>query len=429
MGDVEVDFQSLKLGLRDAFTELQDLINEEGPPDWSALLRTDVDVEGLTSEMAGVITQVRDQFQAGIVEAFELGGAPAAQHFADSFLPQLLELGMTPAQAYELLGLPADGSVQAIIDVQVDIAARDRAKQILDAIAGVDPGNPLIAALQVALVQDNIDPELVEIAALVAAHEMGIPVDLTPFTPEQLAAAQAVLDNANFVAPVTVDTSKAEKDTQAFREDQKAEQLPITAKAVTSNATRDLERVRAKPRVADIKANPTNVRESDKTLNNTAKPGGAPRTAPINTNVLLALVMNALLDHVARTRTADINTELHGWQLAESILNQISRDRTADVFVRTHNVGGSAANPFGAAPAPVAAAVGPLGGPAPLTATSTPTLVGAVATGGGEVHHHYHTSVNAGVVGNRFQLDRIIGDSMRRQSRLAGSRQAMRAKV
>jgi hypothetical protein len=434
MGDVRVDFQSVKEGLRDAFVDLQEFIDEEGAPDWSAMLRSDVDVAGFNSEIAGLITTVRDQFQSGIVSAFDIGGASAAQHFVTSFLPQLTALGMSPEQAYQLLGLPSDGSVEVLLAPIIDVQARDRAQQILSAISGVDPGNPIIAALQIALTQDNIDPELIEIAAVVQAHEMGIPVSLDAFTPEQLAQAQAILDNGGLVVPVAADTAPAEEQVKALITKEDLQTLPVTAKAEIEDAVRKYHDfvttkreavVTGKPEIAAALAALDGLKSD--------KGKGGPRLAPISA-VAETSVANILLAIAARARQADINTALHGAGDANFALDVVARDRIADIFVQTHNLG-SVSGALGAVgAAPVVAApggVGPLGAAAPLGATTpvTSSTTTVVADSGGEVHQHFHTSINAGVIGNRFQLGAILRDLNRSSARLVGSRQTGRSKL
>ena len=98
LGDVPIDFQLVKENLRDGFDELGTFL-EENPVDidWAKVLDTSQDT-GLTAELLGMIAGIRDQFQTGITEAFEIGGAGDAQHFVDSFIPQLAAFGMSTAR-------------------------------------------------------------------------------------------------------------------------------------------------------------------------------------------------------------------------------------------------------------------------------------------------------------------------------------------
>ena len=124
VGDVAVDFQSIKERLRSAFDDLETFIEDEDIViDWAKVLDTSQDT-GLSAELLGMVGRIRDQFQTGITSAFEIGGAGAAQHFVNAFLPQLTALGMSPAQAYEFLGLPADGSVDVLLKPLVDAEAK-----------------------------------------------------------------------------------------------------------------------------------------------------------------------------------------------------------------------------------------------------------------------------------------------------------------
>ena len=206
--DATVDFQGAKAGVDDAIEDLQTYIEEHEGIDWSALLDTSQIAPGdIDADMISVVQGVRDALQEGIVAAFEIGGAPAAQHFLDTFVPQLMEQGgLTEAEVYQLLGIPADGSIDAVLQPIIDQAAAARAVDILDAIAGTGVQDPRIAAIQIALERGDITGEIAEIAALLLAEELGIPVTLEGIPPEDVAAAQAYLDGNPVVYRTETDT-------------------------------------------------------------------------------------------------------------------------------------------------------------------------------------------------------------------------------
>ena len=90
----------------------------------------------LSSELLGLISSIRDQFQTGITSAFEIGGAGAAQHFVELVLPELTASGCRRLRRTSSCGLPADGSVDVLLKPLIDAEAKADASAILSSLAG-----------------------------------------------------------------------------------------------------------------------------------------------------------------------------------------------------------------------------------------------------------------------------------------------------
>ena len=403
--DATIDFQGVKAGVDDAIDNLQTYVDEQSI-DWTALLDTSQIAAGdIDAEMIGLVQGVRDSMQEGIVAAFEIGGAGAAQHFLDTFVPQLMKQGgLTQAQVFQLLGLPEDGSVQAVLDLVVEQAHLDKAKAILNTLAGVDPDNPIIAAIQVGLETEQIDPDLAYIASLLLAQKMGIAVSLEEIPPGDVAAAQALIDANPVTFPTAADTTGAEGDARGFRNDTEATTATVPVDADTAAAATDL---------LDL------VSED--------------RTATIFTKAVIDFA-KIMLDNLAADRTADVRVRLPNYWTAEGDLNHLARDRDSTVHVHmVENPTGEPLSPnpeaafaqlaAGATQAPMALGVGA----APLTAPTSSATALAPAPIRVEVINQTPQPVpsvhlHAAVIGNPHEVDRVVSRALRRHRRLNGTR-------
>lgn len=309
VGDQAVDFQGAKAAVDDAIEGLQTYIDEHGAVDWSALLDTSQMAPGdIDADMVAVVQGVRDSLQEGIAGAFELGGTDAAQHFLDTFIPQLTAQGLSPEEAYQLLGLPADGSIDAALQPYVDADAEDRARRILDALAGTGIDSSRVAQIQVALDTGQLDGEQAALVAELEAWRIGVGVYPTvddETTQAEIDAAQQWLDDH----PVTLNT-----DTGAVEE--------------------KLQRVTTKDREAKIDTDAPDAAKTSGEIDDVA----ADRTSTINTSfvqqVVQGLVLGAFLDYVARPRTATITVDTVGAWDANVAIDNAARDRTATIDVR-----------------------------------------------------------------------------------------------
>ena len=174
----------------------------------------------------------------------------------------------------------------------------------------------------------------------------------------------------------------------------------------------------------------TAAAEAEAALDTVAKP----RTADITAKTHGSLAADMELTFVARDRTADINAIIENYFEAEQRLERLARDRFSTIFVNTVTTGGGStgggAGPGPGpgtlmAPAPATAGLMTAEGPTALAAAplaiSSPSVV-SVAPGGATVTNHFHVAVQAAVIGNRSEVERIISKSLRSHARLNGRR-------
>lgn len=313
VSDTTLDFQTIKADLLDAIGELGDYI-AQNPVDWGPVFDPSQGWEGLDSEFLGRVTAVRDQLQAGIASTFETGGSSAAQQFANAFVDQVSqETGLTTAQVYELVGLDSTGSVEAEIMPIVNAAAADRARSILDAITGAGIQDVRVAEIQIALARGDISGEVAEIASLLVAQTLGIPVELGDIPPDDLAAAQTYLDANPVTVPVEGDTKPAKGEVDKLRTD--AARTPATVEVEGDTD----------PAAGAI----AGIEEGDYS---------ATINAGLTQQLIQGMILSAFLDHVARARTTTITPLLTGAAAAALGLNVLTVDRTVNLRVEIDNL-------------------------------------------------------------------------------------------
>ena len=319
LGGVAVDLQVEEAELRGQVDEItkdiQDFVDEHGAVDWSVVLDPTASAEGFDAGLAGMIADLQDQFQTGIVNAFESGGTDAAVAFIAEFGPKLAALGLTPAQVKEFMGIPADGSIPLFLQLQIDAEAKADALAILNSIQGVNPDDPIAAYLALQVQTGAIDPVIAEIVALLLAQSYGINVDakLAEFTPDQLAAAQAQLDATDYTAEVEVEADTAPADDAIGGVEDGDYQAQIDAVAETADAAQQLLDEASRHRTATIYA------LADFTAAKT------------------------VLDGLDDPRTAPIVVDLRGEEEAERVLDLLDNPRT--VVITTRNVSTAAPTP------------------------------------------------------------------------------------
>lgn len=412
VGDIAVDLQTAEANIRGSldtlFTDIQAFIDEHGAVDWSVVLDPAKSAQGFDTDLAAMITEIRDTFQEGIVNAFESGGAPAAQAFLTEFLPQLLAQGMTPAQAYELLGLPADGSVAALIEPIVDQQKADQARAILDALAFTD--DPLVAQIRVGLETGAISGDVAYIASLLAAQSLGIAVDLSDIPPEDLAAAQAYLD----AHPVTITAeSNADDIAQGFDSAAEDRETDVEGRSNADDVGGDLD---------DAAADRDTTIQADlvqQIIQGLILSAFLDQVARIRIVQYLAKSdnlggLNALLNGVARNRTSNVHVTSDNAGAVNDILNFVARDRYADIIVR--RVGASGGGGTGGA-VPQLASLSATSDGVSVASGAVATLAAAPAT--------VNVNVRAGMIGSHLDADRFIARSVRNGIRLAGRRQVL----
>lgn len=420
VADAPVDLQVLKSNLTQSFADLQTFIAEHGAVNWAVVLDPTSGTQGFDPALAGMITQVRDQFQEGIVSAFDQGGTDGAQAFVETFLPQLLAQGMTPAQAYQLLGLPPDGHLDAIIDPLVDAEAAARAASILDAITGTGIADPRVAAIQIALATDNIDPEIAEIASLLLAQELGIPVNLGAFAPSDIEAAQTFLDAHPVTVPVDADVTPAENRVEGFRGETEKTVPVVPVDAETSKAEAAANTFVSKPRTAFINADLIEQIVQGMILSAFLDYVGRERTVNYVSRADNLGDIEGLLNTVARSRDTNINVHLPNYWDTERALAELARRRDSYIYVHTVPTGGgSSSSSSGGGASTLAPAVAATG------LAAVPTVNGSGGGGGvavlaapAPVNQTFHIEVKAAVVGDRNAVRRTVMRAVRDAERL-----------
>ena len=302
-------------GLEGFGPDLQTLADE-----WANILGgADIDVLGNVStddaEALDKLSALGDLFREGVVREFGEGGTAAANEFARTTAEAIAaQTGLSLADVYKIMGLPADGTIDTLIRPEIDAAYADRARRIMDAIVAGTSGDPRFTArtaqIQVLLETGEIEPEIAALVAQMRAAQLGLaiyPQVDEETTQAELDEAQAILDNT----PV-----------------------PLTVEADLTEADNQMRGFMSRVRVARVgaEADPS-VKRTDTDLSNVARS----RTANIDSvpvaQLVQALLVNALLDHAARPRTANIAvvalSALAQWQL-DNFVNQ-SRTVTVDV--------------------------------------------------------------------------------------------------
>jgi hypothetical protein len=217
--DFRLDFQAAKVAVDDAFEELQAYVDENGPLDWSALLDiSQIDPSALEADQIALLQSVRDTFQEGIATAFETGGIQSAEHFAETFRTRLAEAGGPDNSQllYEFMGLDANGSVTATIQPYIDELEAERARSILDAVAGTDLADARVAAIQIAIDQGRLPGEIASLAAQIAAADVGLAIYPTvdeDTTQDEIDLAQAFLDQQDMGVNVAMRVEDADAKT------------------------------------------------------------------------------------------------------------------------------------------------------------------------------------------------------------------------
>ena len=169
VGGMDVSLQVEEAKVRGQVDEIandiQAFVDEHGAVDWSVVLDPTKSAKGFDAGLAQMIGSLQEQLQTGIVNAFESGGTDAAMGFVNEFMPMLRELGMDTAQIREFMGIPPDGNIPVFLQVLMDAEAKADALAILDSLAGVDPSNPVVAYMRLAVQTGDIPPQIAEIAA------------------------------------------------------------------------------------------------------------------------------------------------------------------------------------------------------------------------------------------------------------------------
>lgn len=391
--------------------------------EWSTILAgKPVDIFGNVraddAEFLDKVSNLRNLIQTGIVNEFEQGGKDAADTFLQSNAATIAaSSGLSIADVYKIMGLPPDGSVDAIIEPIVDADRADKARAILNALAGVGGDEAREARIHVALETGAIDGDIAFIAAQLLAHDdLGIPTQLDDFTQEDIDKAQAFLDGQIWTASIVPDVPVSEQN----RTDHQLNALADDRTATYETETPD--------------AAATNTRLDNVALGILGRiwPGGAGRVATYRTEAPGLSNLNRLLDAVAAppatggARVADFLSRVHeGSRLnavrtLDNVANPGGQPRTAVITVVTSgapsigggsvpNTGGQSAPPLGVSTAMAPSSL--------VSAPSAVTMAAPVSAG-----FTANLTINTGVLGNHFDVERTITRALRRSARINGRR-------
>ncbi len=354
---------------------------------WNDLLNEDL------QGAIGAVGQLRGSLQSEMAQAFESGGPPELRAWSDSvregIVSSLAGAGITAEEEVNEV-LSALGLLPEQVETTIVISKQEQVLSALETIAGGIEGIPTNKAFDIQMAINNNDPQ----TALRLINE-ALPRD------EQI--------NMTFAADGTPIITAADTARATVEEDP----ITLTAEADADQASDDLLDVADEPRTALIVAHARYAGA----VNDLKKVADTPRTAYIEAQATGVLKADSQLDGVAKARMAPINTAVFGGISAENALNNIARDRDADIFVRVHGAS-QAALQVGAIPGVSATA---LGAPAAVATAGAPSAVTMVAPAPVQ---HVNVSVNAGVIGNRWDLQRIIARAVRSGQRLNGRRAA-----
>lgn len=262
----------------------------------------------------------------------------------------------------------------------------------------------------------------------VANYYAGNPVE-APVTPDTTGFVEGVQSAFFGIPPAVIDTeadtAPAEEQIAATTDEPRT--ATIGAEADTIAAASDLLDTADEPRTALIVAH-ARVAGAAIDLDQVAER----RDAAINAVALTGLAESEL-DGVAKPRTARVTADASTGG-AEAELNRVARNRTATITVRTVGGGGfgGGGGPFGAfatAPTPGGTPVGARGfGAAAPRGAHLPSN----DTGGGSTlvieriveQSAPSVTINAAVIGNRFDVERAVTKALNGHRRLNGTRRS-----
>jgi hypothetical protein len=468
----DVDFQP---AMNDAIRDLRsfDPDFQTLADNWQSILAgKPIDIFGNVraddSKFLELFGNLSNLFHEGAVNAFQQGGTEAANTFVQSAAAQIAQAtGLSIEEVYRIMGLPPDGSITTLIEPEVDKQHADQARAILDSLAGVEGGEAREARIHVALETGQIDGDVAYIASLLLAHEaLGINVapQLADFTPTQIAEAQAVIDGSGgtLTVPVEPDMSSS-LWSNLFPAPPEPITVPVIAEAPNlGDINKLLNAVAEKKRRADILvkadnagtidkilddvadertahlfAQADNIDPTDDTLDTLAMPTEDGRLAHIFAQPDNVGPADAALDRLALRRIARIliDTDPNVSDLNRA-LDFAARNRTTTIRVNTSGgvtAGGGGPTPgtlsaesfavesFSAPGVSALAEVSSLG-----VEAATPVGVSGFATAVSSqpVVTHNHVTIQAAVIGSRFDVQRAVSKALRAAQRINGTRAA-----
>jgi hypothetical protein len=352
------------------------------------------EVTNMPEELEPVVAafkDLREGIQSEMVEAFEHGGAAELTQWARDMRTEVVS-------EIEGMGLEAGEQAALIQQTLHELGLTDEQINLVIATSGQDQARAVLDSLSSMI--SGFDPTL----------QLAITAQMQT---DPLAALQMTIDElekqgVSIPTSMTLLVDQLEADVAGVE----AEPVTLTAEAETGEAVDDLDEA-ADDRTAKVIADP-DTDEAQSALDGlmSDKSKGGARVAPVIAHAEVQ-VAELLLNIAARDRIADIFTMLHGEGWAESVLNNVARDRTADIYVQTHGTAGASASVNSAATPSTAGVFATTAVPAPAAATAAVPVTPVNVT------------INAAVVGNRFDVMRTVADATRSAIRIAGRRQIL----
>jgi hypothetical protein len=392
LGDIASGIEGMAHAMGEAVAAGVDLNQVDFTPE------TLTEIASLGGEVIGVteaIAGLADTVNTELADAFTTGGAEAARGAASRLREEITAMlaggGLEAGKIQEIL------TELGLIDIEptIRLAGAEAARAALEGISStidtlVEQG--VIApeiALQIALAEDPV-------AALQTAIDAvgGVGVPITAETEAFLESLGVIVDD-DYVATVSVDDDGAiatmGDDIDAATEDRTTQ--VIVPKSPTLGQMQDLIDHVARERTVQFVAKSDNAGTVDAILDEVANPGGLWREADII----------ATVDARNAARTLDI----------------LDEPRTVHLHVVTHQHGGGGGGAVveqSAQPALLSATAAT----SPTTPAATPMHVivdnPTPAATPAVVH------INSPMIGNRFELDRIVTRALRRSQRINGRR-------
>ena len=448
-------------GMGDALAEA----NKEGidfakidivPDTWEEVLAMPEELRPVVEAIGGFAESVNSEMG----EAFAADGAPGVREWAGNTRQAVIDeisamgLGVEEEAALIEQTLTELGLTDVQIEAAITLAGEEQARQALDIFASDIEDLPDDVEFHVKTLMANGE----FIAALELINQERIRQGQDPIvigTDVDTSATTTELDTAT--APRTVDIIPRvvkEAGTASRASEPEEQTVTITAVAETADADAELDEV-ADPRIAQFLTyyGPP-AANAEKALDAVADPRTAifhtsygtaainadaaldavadPRTATFHTNYGTAAInADAALDAVAAPRTAPIIVDLRGEEEAARLLDLLDNPRTVVITTRNVNTGSSApAAPGGGGGtliAPTAATlaaddgggVGTLAAPAPMSISPVTMVAPAAAA---PVTNNMAVTIQAGMIGNANEMDRIVSKALRRHVRLNGRR-------
>lgn len=401
-------------GLRTLHETLHDLSDALSDADFANIdLVPDTwdEVRNMPDELVPVLDALsafRTSVQSEFSQAFEAGGSVSAREWAENTRAAVVEeLALAGIESEEQVNtiLSALGLLPEQVDMLIRVSTEEQALQVLRDLDSVLAGLPPEVQLRVTTLMQT-DP----VAALRLAVDefakagIAVPVELVALLESFETEVGNATKSRTLPVEAELDTDAAETTAQGFVNTRRV--ATVDTAADTKTAGLDLDSFT-----------------------------GRPRTAGVGVSILQLLGAEVLLTILTRDRDANVTADALTAD-AEAELNHLARDRTSIIhtYAVGHGSGGGGGSGFsmgdeGNGPGPLggATAAAPRGAPVPLgaepaaqlaTVTTTPTVFVEPAT-------EVHVNVQAGVIGNGFDVERAVYNAVQDAVRFRGQRQVL----